>query len=205
MDTAISPTPAWRSLVEPLVTTRAYRALTHHLLGLPLGTAYFTWLVSGLALGLGLAVTLIGIPILTLVLASVRPLLAGERALANHLLDAHVPNAALAPNGDGWWGRFKAYWTDSASWRGMAYLLARFPIGIATFTVAVTAYAVALGLIAAPLLAPLGALELGCWDPSTVPEGLALLPLGVVTLILAAWISEAMAAGSRALARWGAR
>jgi hypothetical protein len=87
----------------------------------------------------------------------------------------------------------------------MAYLFARFPIGIATFTVAVTAYAVALGLIAAPLLAPLGALDLGFWDPSTVPEGLALLPLGVVTLIAAVWISEAMAAGSRALARWGAR
>jgi Putative sensor len=205
MDTAISPTPAWRSLVEPLVTTRAYRALTHHLLGLPLGTAYFTWFVSALALGLGLAVTLIGIPILTLTLASVRPLLAGERALANSLLDAEVPKAPLAPSGDGLWGRFKAYWTDSASWRGMAYLLARFPIGIATFTVAVTAYAVALGLIAAPLLAPLNALDLGFWDPSTVPEGLALLPLGVVTLIAAAWISEGMAAGSRALARWGAR
>jgi putative sensor protein len=205
MDTAISPTPAWRSLVEPLVTTRAYRALTHHLLGLPLGTAYFTWFVSALALGLGLAVTLIGIPILTLTLASVRPLLAGERALANYLLDADVPKAPLAPSGEGWWGRFKAYWTDSASWRGMAYLFARFPIGIATFTVAVTAYAVALGLIAAPLLAPLGALDLGFWDPSTVPEGLALMPLGVVTLIAAVWISEAMAAGSRALARWGAR
>jgi len=205
MDTAISPTPALRSLVEPLVTTRAYRALTHHLLGLPLGTAYFTWFVSALALGLGLAVTLIGIPILTLTLASVRPLLAGERALANYLLDAEVPNAPLAPSGEGWRGRFKAYWTDSASWRGMAYLLARFPIGIATFTVAVTAYAVALGLIAAPLLAPLGALDLGFWDPSTVPEGLALLPLGVVTLIAAVWISEAMAAGSRTLARWGAR
>jgi Putative sensor len=205
MDTAISPTPAWRSLVEPLVTTRAYRALTHHLLGLPLGAAYFSWLVTGLALGLGLAVTLIGIPILTVVLASVRPLLAGERALANHLLDADVPAAPLAPSGDGWWGRAKAYWTDSASWRGMAYLFARFPIGIATFTVAVTAYAVALGLIAAPLVAPLGGLDLGFWNPSTVAEGLALMPLGLVTLLVAAWTSEGMAAGSRALARWGAR
>jgi hypothetical protein len=205
MDTAISPTPAWRTLFEPLITTRGYRALTHHLLGLALGIVYFTWFVTGLALGVGLAITLIGIPILTLVLASVRPLLAGERALANSLLDAGVPAAALAPAGDGWWGRFKAYWTDSASWRGMAYLLARFPIGIATFTVAVTAYGVALSLVAAPLLAPLGGLDLGFWDPSTVLEGLALLPLGLVLLLVAAWTSEGMAAGSRALARWGAR
>jgi hypothetical protein len=82
--------------------------------------------VAGLALGLGLAVTLIGIPILTAVLATVRPLLAGERLLANSLLDADIPVAALAPAGDGWWARFTAYWTDSATWRGMAYLLARF-------------------------------------------------------------------------------
>jgi hypothetical protein len=205
MDATISPTPAWRSLLEPLITTRGYRALTHHLLGLPLGIVYFTWFVTGLALGLGLAVTLLGIPILTVVLASVRPLLAGERALANALLDAGVPPAPLAPAGEGWWGWFKAYWTDSASWRGLAYLLVRFPIGIATFTIAVTAYGVALSLIAAPLLAPLDALHLGFWEPSTVLEGLALVPAGLVALLAAAWLSEGIAAGSRALAKWGAR
>ena len=63
----------------------------------------------------------------------------------------------------------------------------------------------ALGLVAAPLLAPLDALDLGFWEPSTVPEGLALLPLGLMLLLASAWISEGMAAGSRALARWGAR
>ena len=68
-----------------------------------------------------------------------------------------------------------------------------------------TAYGVALGLVAAPLLAPLDALDLGFWEPSTVPEGLALLPLGLMLLLASAWISEGMAAGSRALARWGAR
>jgi Putative sensor len=205
MDTTISPTPAWRTLLEPLLTSRGYRALTHHLLGLPLGIVYFTWFVTGLALGLGLAITVIGIPILTLVLASVRPLLAGERALANSLLDAKVPPAPLAPEAEGVWKSFLAYWKDTASWRGMVYLLLRFPIGIATFTVAVTAYAVALTLIAAPLLAPLDALHLGFWEPSTVPEGLALLPAGLLLLVASAWISEGMAAGSRALARWGAR
>ena len=70
---------------------------------------------------------------------------------------------------------------------------------------AVTIYSVALDLIAAPILAPLDALDLGIWDPSTVAEGLALLPLGLVLLLVAAWISEGMAAGPRALARWGAR
>jgi hypothetical protein len=98
----------------------------------------------------------------------------------------------------------KAYWTDSATWRGIAYLLARFPVGAFTFTVALTAYATALYGIAAPVVAPFDPIELGIWRPDNVLEGLALVPLGLVLLVAAGWISEAMAAMSRALARWGA-
>jgi hypothetical protein len=206
MDTTISPTPAWRTLLEPLITTRGYRALTHHLLGLPLGVLYFSWLVTGLATGLGLAITVIGIPLLTLVFATVRPLLAGERTLANSLLDAEIASAPLSPASEGGWlQRLAAYWRDSATWRGIVYLIARFPIGLATFIVAVTAYAAALILIAAPLLASIDPIELGFWEPDSALEGLALVPFGLIALIAAAWICEGMAVVSRALARWGAR
>jgi putative sensor protein len=156
-----------------------------------------------LTLGLGLAIRLIGIPLLTLVLASVRPLLAAERSLSNSLLGTEIPSAGLAPAGEGWVGRLTAYWTDSATWRGLAYLLARFPVGV--FTVAVAAYASAGYLIAAPIVAPFDAIELGIWQPDTVLEGLALVPAGLVALLAAGWSSEAMAAMSRGLARWGAR
>jgi Putative sensor len=205
MDSAISPTPAWRSLLRPVTSARSYGALTHHLLGLPLGIAYFTWLVTGLATGAGLAITVVGIPLLTLVFASVRPLLAGERAMSNALLGTEIPSAPLAPKAEGWLGRVKAYWTDSATWRGIGYLLARFPVGTFTFSVAVAAYSSALYLLAAPIVAPLDPMELGIWEPDTVAEGLALVPLGATLLLASAWISEAMAAMSRALARWGAR
>jgi Putative sensor len=205
MDSAISPTPAWRSLLRPVTSARSYGALTHHLLGLPLGIVYFTWLVTGLATGVGLAITLVGIPLLTLVFASVRPLLAGERAMSNALLGTEIPSAPLAPKAEGWLGRVKAYWTDSATWRGIGYLLARFPVGTFTFSVAVAAYSSALYLLAAPIVAPLDPMELGIWEPDTVAEGLALVPLGATLLLASAWISEAMAAMSRALARWGAR
>jgi Putative sensor len=205
MDSAISATPAWRSLLRPVTSAGNYGALTHHLLGLPLGIAYFTWLVTGLATGVGLAITLIGIPLLTLVFASVRPLLAAERAMSNALLGTEIPSAPLAPKGEGWLGRLKAYWTDSATWRGIGYLLARSPVGTFTFSVAVAAYSSALYLLAAPIVAPLEPMELGIWEPNTVVEGLALVPLGATLLLASAWISEWMAAMSRALARWGAR
>jgi len=207
MDTTLAPGAGWRAALRPLITLRGYGALAHHLLGLPLGIAYFVWLVTGISVGLGLVITLVGIPILTLVLASVRPLLAAERAMANALLGAGIPAAPLAPEGEGWFGRLKAYWTDVATWRGVGYLLTRFPLGILTFVVTVSVFSVALGAIAAPLLAPLDAdgLELGIWQPDSVLEGFALVPLGLVLLVAAGWISEGMAAMSRENARWGAR
>lgn len=198
---------AWRSLLRPLITTRGWTAVTHHLLGLPLGVAYFTWLVTGLSTGLGLAITIVGLPLLTAVLASVRPLLAFERELSNALLGTAIPRSRLAPtpDGGGWLARLKAYWTDGPTWRGVAYLIARFPAGLSAFVVTVTAYSAALFLIAAPILAPIDPIELGIWQPDTWYEGLALLPLGLVLLVIASWISEGLAALSGAFARWGAR
>jgi hypothetical protein len=201
MDTTLTPEPAWRIALRPFITARGWTGLTHNLLGLPLGTAYFIWLVTGLATGLGLAVTIIGIPLLTLVLAATRPLLMFERGIANALLGTSLPPVAVAPQGSGWLGRLKAYWTDGTTWRGIGYLLARFPIGLATFTVSVVAYSVAFWALSAPVTAPLGAMDLGFWEPDSVLVGLAFVPFGVVALFTAGWISEAMAGTSRALIR----
>lgn len=205
MDTTLTHEPAWRAVLRPLITARGWTALTHNLLGLPLGVAYFTWLVTGLATGLGLAITLLGIPILTLVFATVRPLLALERGLANSMLGADIPASGLAPGGQGLWGRLKAYWSDGATWRGLGYLLARFPVGLFTFVVAVATFSTALGLIGAPILAAIDPMELGIWQPDTWYEGMALVPLGLGLLLASGWISEGLAAMSRSLARWGAR
>ena len=91
MDATFTPRSGPPAFLRPLVTTRGWTQLTHHLLGLPLGIAYFVWIVTGLTLGAGLAITLVGIPILTLVLANVRPLLMAERGLANALLGTRLP------------------------------------------------------------------------------------------------------------------
>ena len=205
MDATLTPEPLWRAALRPLITSRGWTAVTHHLLGLPLGVAYFSWFITGLTAGLGLAITLVGIPLLTLVLAGVRPLLAAERALANSLLGTEIPAAPLAPRGEGWIGRLKAYWTDKPTWRGMAYLLARFPAGLLAFTAVVSAYASAGYLIVAPIAAPFGGMELGIWEPDTWYEGFALVPLGLLALVASGWMSEGLAALSRSLARWGTR
>jgi hypothetical protein len=205
MDSTLDRGPSWRLALRPLITTRGWTAVTHHLLGLPLGIAYFTWLVTGIATGLGLAITIVGIPILTLVLAGVRPLLESERRLSNALLGGDLPRTGLAPHGEGFLGRLKAYWIDSTTWRGVLYLLVRFPVGTFTFSVAVMMYGVAGYMIAAPVIAPFDTIELGFWDVNTWFEGLALTAPGLVLLVASGWVSEGMAAMSRGFARWGTR
>jgi hypothetical protein len=81
--------------------------------------------------------------------------------MANGLLGTEIADAPPSPGGEGWLGRLKAYWTDGATCRGMAYLLARFPLGTLAFTVAVTAYGTALYLLAAPIVAPFDSIDLG--------------------------------------------
>ena len=205
MDTTLTPEPAWHVALRPLVTARGWSAVTHNLLGLVLGTAYFSWLVTGLATGLGLAITLLGIPVLTLVFATVRPLLAFERAMANSMLGAGIPASDLAPGGKGVWDRLKAYWQDGATWRGIAYLLARFPVGLFTFVVVVTSFAAAVTLIATPITMLFHPLDLGFTTIDEWYVALPLVPVGLALLVASGWISEGLGAMSRSLARWGAR
>ena len=68
-------------LLRPYTEQRTYRVLLYLLLGLPLGILYFTIVVTGLSLGIGLIVTLLGIPVLVITLLVVRGLAELEREM----------------------------------------------------------------------------------------------------------------------------
>jgi hypothetical protein len=87
----------------------------------------------------------------------------------------------------------------------VAYLLARFVLGLVTFAVALTAYAAALYGLTAPIVAAFTPIDLGFWRLDTVVDGLALVPFGALALIAAGWISAGLAAVSRGFVRWVVR
>src|SRR5262249_10079773 len=155
--------------------------------------------------GRGLALALLGIRVLPLVFATVRPLLALERSQANSMLGADIPASSLAPGGEGIWGRLKAYWKDGATWRGIGYLLLRFPIGLFTFTVVLTPLPSAVALIGTPIAVLLHPVELGFRTIAEWSLARRLVPVGLALLGASGWISEGLGAMSRSLARWGAR
>jgi hypothetical protein len=84
-----------RALASQLADSRTYTRILYLLLALPLGQVEFAFLVTGIALGVGLAIVTVGIPILIGVFVVARWMAIGERRLVNGLLG--VENHRLVP------------------------------------------------------------------------------------------------------------
>jgi len=165
---------------------RTYGALFYMLLSLATGTFYFTWVVTGASLSIGLLILIIGIPLLLLFLMSVRLLSLVEGRVVEVLLGERMPRRPLYTQRDKpWMTRLKELFTDGRTWTAMLYLLLMHPLGILYFSVAITLLALSLGLIAAPVAYFLPfdyVLNFGGW--SLVNEAPWLLPLASVAGIL---------------------
>jgi hypothetical protein len=136
-----------------------------------------------------------------------------ERAVAGGLLDTHIDQAPMAAGLSGnLWARFKGMSGDRSRWREFGYLMLRFPAGIATFTLAVTALTVPVFVAYAPIYARYvddSDAAFGNWFWSTElhdfvgnnPWSWALIPAGIALLFAAFHGLNALARGC---GRWTA-
>ncbi|HZF13124.1 MAG TPA: sensor domain-containing protein [Thermoanaerobaculia bacterium] len=188
---------AMLGLLRAPIEIRSYTNLLYLLLAFPLGLTYFVFLVVGLSVGLGLTLIWIGLPILLLVLLGSRGLAALERQLAIHLLGAEVP--PMAPPATGprtLWQQLGDLLTNSVTWKGMAFLLLKFPLGIATFILSITLLSLSLGLLLTPFFYTWQPPEIFFgWEADTLPRALL---CGLFGLALS-WISLNLFNGVAAL------
>jgi Putative sensor len=144
-----SSTPEARAWHQPF-HLRVWKETLYLLLDLPIGVAGFTFVVTGLSLGVSLLITLVGVPLLaaTLVLARLagRAELARSRALLDYELVAPEP----LPRRKTVLTRLWAPIRDGSAWRSTAYFALMLPVGIATFTIAVTWWGATLFLVTLP-------------------------------------------------------
>jgi len=204
------PTPL-RRFFTVVIDPQSYRNISYLLLGLLLGTVWFTVLVSGAATGMSLlVVALLGIPILLGLWYVTRLFANVERSTANALLGQHLPHLPVATNERGnLWVRLRAMTGDRARWREVGYLMLRFPVGIATFTIATAALATPALVAYAPIAARSGDAEpFGDWALSSTMQDVAssswawlLVPLGALLLIGSFHLLNAVAKGC---GRWTA-
>lgn len=136
---------------DVIVKPQTWRNVGYLLLSFPLGIFYFVFLVTGLALGFGLSITLLGIPLLIGVLAAAYGLGEFERTSTNLLLDQATPPSRRLEVAGGLWPKVQTLVQSSETWKRVGYLMTKFGFGIASL-VLVTVTGSMFGLIASPLL-----------------------------------------------------
>jgi hypothetical protein len=182
-------------LVAPF-RARTWRATAYNLVGLAAGVVWFSVIVTGFALGAGLLVTLIGIPIVaaTLVVARIGALT--ERWRASWIDCRRLPAPAKPDPQTLSWTGFTAQLLHAKSWTSALYLVALLPIGIATFTVAVTTWAYAAAALTMPFwndTISSGHARLLGYVVQRPIDYLPVLAAGAVAFFLAPWINRAAA------------
>jgi len=134
---------------------QTYLNLIYLFLTFPLGLTYFIILITGISLGFGLLIVWVGFLILAAVFALSWALTQFERQLAIVLLRIDLPKtASSAISGETIIQQLRRYLSSSLTWKGLAYLFIKFPLGIITFVLCVTLLSVSLGLLLAPVIYP---------------------------------------------------
>jgi signal transduction histidine kinase len=117
------------------------------LLGFPIAVASFVVLITGLSLGVGLGITVIGLPILAGALYAARGFADMERLRMPLVLrqDRVRPRYRSAEDGASVWRRVISPIIDAQSWLDLAHGIVKFPITLFSFIVTVTWWAGAIG------------------------------------------------------------
>lgn len=142
---------------------RAYASLFYMALSLATGIFYFTWIVAGLSLSLGLAVLIVGIPFVILFFGSVRILSLVEGRIVEVMLGERMPRRPpYSARGRTILQRIGDMFTDPRTWSAMLYMVLMLPLGVAYFTVVACLGSASLGMLLAPL-SLLPGIELSVW------------------------------------------
>lgn len=184
------------SFFRPLADSMTYRRLVYLLLGLPLGVFYFTFIVTGLSLAGGLAVIAVGVFVFGLTVMGWRGLAGFERGLAATMLGVEIapPPPVVTPD-QTLWEKIKAIAMDTATWRSLAWLLLRFPLGIGGFVIAILALSFTFGLVVGPMVLLASDASTITINGESVESYLWIGPVvGLILIPISAWIVSAYGA-----------
>jgi len=172
---------------------RSWTGGAYLLLTLPLDVVTAVLLLVAGLVSTVLQLTPFGGWLLALVLRAASGLGSLRRALAARLLDEHVPAPRPPAASTGLFGWRRAVLTDPASWRALAYALAKLPLAILWLALGLGCYAY--GLVRLTYF-PLQEHRLDNWLAILVRCG-----VGLLLLLLAPWVLRSVLAGERLLIR----
>jgi hypothetical protein len=184
----------------PVVQARTYRNLLYLLISFPFGLASFVMIITGLSVGVGTAIIIIGFVILALTLALGRMFGWMERRLVESLLGGHFePRAVPAPPDPSPARRLPALLTDQRAWVSALYFVLRFPLAMVGFAASMV-FLSSMVAIAAPLLYTVVPIMVVSERVNNSEEALLVSLIGCVLFLISAHAVNGLAAISRRLA-----
>jgi signal transduction histidine kinase len=186
-------------VLGPVFSARTWLAMTYLVSGLPIGVLTFALAVTGVALGIGLLpLALLGLPVLALTLVGCGSLGTLERRRAALMLGQVVTAPGKkAPSRPGWVPAVRAVLTDAARWRQVGAAALALPLAVVSFTVAISAWSVALALITLPAYnsaLPKGGASAFGWVLKGKPALTGAALLGAALGLVAPYVTYAMTA-----------
>lgn len=171
------------------------RATLYLLASFPLGVAYVVFLAAGASIGTGLLLLVVGVFVLAGTASIARRVAVADAAFTAWLFGTPVPALAVREPRDGLFDTSMAELTSLSSYRAVAYLLARFFVGVGGFVVVVTWLALAGSLLAMPVVYDDPGVTVTIFDVvdvETLPVALALGLVGVVVAVVGAVVVAAI-------------
>lgn len=186
------------------VEVRTYTNLFYLALAFPLGMFYFIFLLTGLALGFGLTIIWIGLPILAVVLAASWGMAALERRFAILLLGADVPPMTPPASGQpkDLWKRVQEFLGNPVTWKGLGFLFLKFPLGILSFVLTLTLLVIPFAFLLAPIAWGFDDVyyNIPFWNVDTFGETLILAAMGFMGMLVSLTILNGLGRVWRELA-----
>ena len=191
-----------RNPLRLLVSPEPWLAFLFMLLNLVFGVLWFSLFVTLISTGVGLVITLIGLPILAGTLMLWTYAARFERRRTNAMLGVRIddPYRPL-PEGPAI-ERLRAHVRDPYVWLDLLYLILLFPIGIIEFVIATVFVSLPIGMITLPAYFQTGDyFVIGNYNVNTWPVAIAVSVLGVLLLLVVPYIFVGIGRGHARLAQ----
>ncbi|WP_194816358.1 sensor histidine kinase [Nocardia sp. XZ_19_385] len=213
LDPQPSAPPLWRTVLSAPIQARTWKEFAYLLAVFVLGLVVVTYLFVGLGGGLFVSLTIIGIPLLALVLLGGRPWAWIYRGLAETLLDTPVESPPPFAPQPGVFGFLKSAFTDRPSWRALVFLVIQVPLGIVIGYLALVVAAMVVFVAISPIIwgvfRPVNAdengvprnsmMQFGSFYIDTWPRVLGVGAIGVLLCFALPWLLRGICLVHRAL------
>ncbi len=204
------------TLLRAPIAAQTWRDYLYIVVSAPLALAAFIALVSFSWVAALLSITIIGIPLLALIVLGAREYGALPRRLVRALLDESVEAPRRRrPKSNGFFPWLGASLSNLDGWRAIAYMVIAFPFAMLGAWVVVTAMAVALTMFTYPIVWQVfdptntdangivrhSGLQFGEYYIDTWPRALGVAILGLAALFVVPWLARGFTTVDRLLVR----